>query len=216
MLLGKFSHLSAQEYTPLGTFQLLRSQSLHCNMTSGIWRVTWFPLGLFVICYQSLQQDIWYLLDPCYLEPYTWRLLLGTLHMVPYTWYSTTFTCTCYLVPYTLYHYLYPILCNPHLFPPLSSVMSAFVQTLPVPPVPGDLHPDTTCSNGKINGFSFTSVQFCKIYPLIHTSHDSHGEGGPCLVNCFAQKYLTEGLRNKVGTQALSRPAGWLSYISRA
>ena len=154
--------------------------------------------GSFYLVLGTLQPSslpLWYLI------PVTWYLILGNLYLLPGT-------------SITWFYYL--VLCNPHLFPPLSSVMSAFVQTLPVPPVPGDLHPDTTCSNGKINGFSFTSVQFCKIYPLIHTSHDSHGEGGPCLVNCFAQKYLTEGLRNKVGTQALSRPAGWLSYISRA
>ena len=91
------------------------------------------------------------------------------------SWYSTTpirVQVTWFLYQGTLYPWSrytgYLVLYNPHPFdfPPLSSVMSAFVQTLPVPGVPGDLRPDTTCSNGKINGFSLTSAQFGKIFSL--------------------------------------------------
>ena len=123
-------------------------------------------------------------------------LLHGSIYLVPpYRWYS--------------------ILCNPHLFPPLSSVMSAFVQTLPVPPVPGDLpRPDTTCSNGKINRFSFTSEHFCKRYSHTLFPRLPWGMVPVCSIVLLRRNWPQEGLRNKVGTEPLSGPVGWLSYIS--
>ena len=163
---------------------LIRGWVLCIQHTGNLLSWTQDLSGGLVVCYQSLQHEIWYLLDPCYLVPYTLHLLLGTIHKYG-TWYSVGalypiggtlyFTCTCYMVPYLVPYTLYLVLCNPHLFPPLSSVMSAFVQTLPVPPVPGDLpRPDTTCSNGKINRFSFTSNISAKD-TLIRSSHGSHG-----------------------------------------
>ena len=104
--------------------------------------------GGLVVCYQSLQHDIWYLLDPCYLVPYTWHLLLGTIHKYG-TWYSVGalypiggtlyFTCTCYmvpyLVPYTLYKYPIPGTLQP------SPLPTSFLRN-------ERLRPDSSCPTG--------------------------------------------------------------------